>query len=147
MRKNPILRLEPLHFISACVGGLFALFACSASAQNPLPIPTTPTEAEAERVVVTGSNIPTAEEVGPNPVDTYRPEDIEKLGARNTTDLLTKLPQEMGSNINQNHNGVGGGDGSVIPNLRGFFHTETLVIIGGKRVAINISSGGDGAGV
>ena len=33
-----------------------------------------------EEVIVTGSNIPTAEEVGPNPVDTYRPADIEKLG-------------------------------------------------------------------
>src|SRR4029453_6186677 len=31
-----------------------------------------------EEVIVTGSNIPTAEEVGPNPVDTYRPADIEK---------------------------------------------------------------------
>ena len=27
--------------------------------------------AEVERVIVTGSNIPTAEETGPNPVDTY----------------------------------------------------------------------------
>ena len=58
--------------------------------------------AEVERVIVTGSNIPTAEEIGPNPVDTYRTEDIEKLGVHNTTDLLTKLPQEMGSTINQN---------------------------------------------
>ena len=45
--------------------------------------------AEMERVIVTGSNIPTAQEVGPNPVDTYRPADIEKLGIRNSTDLLT----------------------------------------------------------
>ncbi len=44
--------------------------------------------AEVERVIVTGSNIPTAEESGPNPVDTYRPQDIEKLGIRNATDLL-----------------------------------------------------------
>src|SRR5262245_43007639 len=57
--------------------------------------------AEAERVIVTGSNIPTAEETGPNPVDTYRPTDIEKLGVRNATDLLTNLPQEMGSSSNQ----------------------------------------------
>ena len=28
--------------------------------------------AEVEPVIVTGSNIPTAEETGPNPVDTYR---------------------------------------------------------------------------
>src|SRR5947199_31641 len=103
-RKNPIRGLGSAHFISASVSGLFALFACSVSAQNPLPTPGIPTEAEAERVIVTGSNIPTAQEVGPNPVDTYRPEDIEKLGARNATDLLTKLPQEMGSTINQNAN-------------------------------------------
>src|SRR6476660_5661189 len=100
MRKNPILRLEPLHFISACVGGLFALFACSASAQNPSPTPGIPTEAEAERVVVTGSNIPTAEETGPDPVDTYRPEDIEKLGARNATDLQEFIPQAAGGAVN-----------------------------------------------
>src|SRR5437763_2645968 len=146
MPRNPIRRLEPLHFISASVGGLFALFACSVSAQNPSPTPGIPTEAEAERVIVTGSNIPTAQEVGPNPVDTYRPEDIEKLGARNTTDLLTKLPQEMGSTINQNHNGVGGGDGSVIPNLRGLLPKETLVLIDGKRAAIIGSGGGVAAG-
>src|SRR5207248_10570870 len=95
--------------------------------------------AEAERVIVTGSNIPTAEETGPNPVDTYRREDIEKLGAHNATDLLTKLPQEMGSTINQNIatvRGAGAGDGSVIPNLRGLLPKETLVLIDGKRAAI-----------
>ena len=58
--------------------------------------------AEVERVIVTGSNIPTAEEVGPNPVDTYRPSDIEKLGVRNATDFLTRLPQQMGATANQN---------------------------------------------
>ena len=146
MRRNPIRRLEPPHFISASVAGLVALLACSVSAQNPLPTPGIPTEAEAERVIVTGSNIPTAQEVGPNPVDTYRPEDIEKLGARNATDLLTKLPQEMGSTINQNANGVAGGDGSVIPNLRGLLPKETLVLIDGKRAAIIGSGGGVAAG-
>ena len=99
-----------------------------------------------ERVIVTGSNIPTAEELGPNPVDTYRPQDIEKLGARNATDLLTKLPQQMGSTINQNANGVAGGDGSVIPNLRGLLPKETLVLIDGKRAAIIGSGGGVAAG-
>src|SRR5205807_2416422 len=146
MRRSPIQRLEPPHFISASVGGLFALFACSVPAQNPSSTPGIPTEAEAERVIVTGSNIPTAQEVGPNPVDTYRPEDIEKLGARNATDLLTKLPQEMGSTINQNANGVGGGDGSVIPNLRGLLPKETLTLIDGKRAAIIGSGGGVAAG-
>src|SRR4029077_17253611 len=131
---------------SASVAGLFALLACSVSAQNPLPTPEIATEAEAERVIVTGSNIPTAQEVGPNPVDTYRPEDIAKLGVRNATDLLTKLPQQMGSTINQNANGVAGGGGSVIPNLRGLLPKETLVLIDGKRAAIIGSGGGIAAG-
>jgi iron complex outermembrane recepter protein len=96
-----------------------------------------------EEVIVTGSNIPTAEEVGPNPVDTYRTADIEKLGVRNTTDLLTKLPPEMGATVNQNI--AFGGDGSVIPNLRGLLPKETLVLIDGKRAAI-IGGGGTGTG-
>jgi iron complex outermembrane recepter protein len=95
--------------------------------------------AEVEPVFVTGSNIPTAEETGPNPVDTYRPSDLEKLGIRNTTDLTTFLPQEMGTTSNQN--GLLGGDGSVIPNLRGLLPKETLVLIDGKRVAIAASGG------
>jgi hypothetical protein len=65
--------------------------------------------AEVERVIVTGSNIPTAEETGPNPVDTYRPADLEKLGIRNATDLTTFLPQEAGgtTNLNISNGGLG----------------------------------------
>jgi len=84
-------------------------------------------------VIVTGSNIPTAEEVGPNPVDTYRPADIEKLGIRNTTDLTTFLPQEAGGTVNLNI--ANGGDGTVQFNLRGLLGKETLVLVDGKRVA------------
>ncbi|HMC27277.1 MAG TPA: TonB-dependent receptor plug domain-containing protein, partial [Verrucomicrobiae bacterium] len=72
-------------------------------------------------------------------MDTYRPSDLEKLGIRNTTDLTTFLPQAMGTTSNQN--GLVGGDGSVIPNLRGLLPKETLVLIDGKRVAIAASGG------
>ena len=84
-------------------------------------------------VIVTGSNIPTAEEVGPNPVDTYRPADIEKLGIRNATDLTTFLPQEAGGTTNLNI--ANGGDGTVQFNVRGLLAKETLVLVDGKRVA------------
>ena len=91
------------------------------------------TVAEVERVIVTGSNIPTAEETGPDPVDTYRPADIEKLGIRNATDLTTFLPQQSGATTNLN---IGnGGDGTVQFNLRGLLSKETLVLVDGKRVA------------
>src|SRR5438874_11158798 len=90
--------------------------------------------AEVERVIVTGSNIPTAEETGPNPVDTYRPADIEKLGIRNATDLTTFLPQEAGGTVNLNI--ANGGDGTVQFKLRGLLAKETLVLVDGKRVAL-----------
>jgi iron complex outermembrane receptor protein len=90
--------------------------------------------AEVERIIVTGSNIPTAEEVGPNPVDTYRPADIEKLGIRNATDLTTFLPQQAGGA--KNLNARTGGDGTVQFNLRGLLPKETLVLVDGKRVAL-----------
>src|SRR5215475_5850422 len=96
------------------------------------------------RVVVTGSNIPTAEEVGPNPVDTYRPADIEKLGIRNATDLTTFLPQQSGAtaNLNQSNSNTGSGaDGTVQFNLRGLLAKETLVLIDGKRVAFGSLNG------
>jgi iron complex outermembrane receptor protein len=106
-------------------------------AQLPAPAPPVATSAagtaEVERVIVTGSNIPTAEETGTNPVDTYRPADIEKLGIRNATDLQTFLPQEAGGTVNLN---IGnGGDGTVQLNLRGLLPKETLVLVDGKRVA------------
>ena len=93
---------------------------------------------EVERVVVTGSNISTAEDVGSNPVDTYRPADIEKLGIRNATDLQTFLPQEAGSTLNLN---MSNGDGTVQINLRGLLPKETLVLVDGKRVAFGSLAG------
>src|SRR6266699_3297180 len=121
------------------------IIAMSARAQEPAPTapPTgtnlapsgapAATEATAERVVVTGSNIPTAEEVGPNPVDTYRKDDITRLGVRTATDLIHKLPAAAGSNINENN--TNGGDGRAEINLRGILAKETLVLQDGRRLA------------
>src|SRR6476660_6095602 len=105
----------------------------SAQAIAPPAQMTTGATAEVERVTVTGSNIPTAEETGPSPVDTYRPADLEKLGIRNATDLTTFLPQQAGGTTNLNGNR---GDGTVQFNLRGLLAKETLVLVDGKRVAL-----------
>jgi outer membrane receptor protein involved in Fe transport len=86
-----------------------------------------------EEVVVTGSNIPTSEEVGPNPVDTYRREDITRLGVRSATDLIQKLPAATGAAINENN--VNGGNGRAEINLRGILAKETLVLQDGRRLA------------
>jgi iron complex outermembrane receptor protein len=84
-------------------------------------------------VIVTGSNIPTAEEVGPQPVDTYRNVDIERLGIRSATDLVQKLPMVNGTSINENLTTIG--DGRTEVDLRGLLPKETLVLQDGRRLA------------
>src|SRR5438552_2927942 len=138
MTKNVLNKLGFLTAVFLAAVGFPLIFASTASAQLPAPaVPAQPgapaPQAEVERVIVTGSNIPTAEETGPNPVDTYRPQDIEKLGIRNATDLTTFIPQEAGGTVNQNI--ANGGDGTVQLNLRGILPKETLILIDGKRIA------------
>src|SRR5438128_1337957 len=148
--KNVQFQLRFLRFALIASVGFPLLFVATAFAQNPpaAPAPAQPTAAEAtaERVIVTGSNIPTAEETGPNPVDTYRVEDIQKMGVRSTQDLTTFLPQESGFTTNQN---IGnGGDGTIQLNLRGLLPKETLVLVDGKRVAqSSLGASGFSAGV
>src|SRR5581483_8110289 len=116
MTKNVLNKLGFLGAVFVASVGFPLIFASNALGQLPAPaVPQNPAApaptAEVERVIVTGSNIPMAEETGPNPVDTYRPEDIEKLGISN------------------------GGDGTVQLNLRGLLPKETLILIDGKRFA------------
>src|SRR5215813_7723638 len=126
--KASVIRSGIRHSAFLVVAGISMWNTPNIGAQS-----TTDATPEVERVIVTGSNIPTAEETGPNPVDTYRPADIEKLGVRNATDLQTFLPQEAGSTTNLNMGN--GGNGTVQFNLRGLLPKETLVLVDGKRVA------------
>src|SRR5205814_7818967 len=50
--------------------------------------------AETERVIVTGSNIPTAEEVGPNPVTIYTRDILRKSGERHKEQILQNLTHD-----------------------------------------------------
>src|SRR5438045_5464679 len=90
--------------LTACVG-IPLIIASNAFAQNLAPLSTdigaappptgagpAPPPTEAQRVIVTGSNIPTAEEVGPNPVDIYNRENINKSGEFTTEQFLLSLP-------------------------------------------------------
>ena len=88
---------------------------------------------EAQRVIVTGSNIPTADEVGPNPVDTYRQQDVINLGARTPTDLVQRIPAVFGLGENENETGTATGTTSV--SLRGIDPKETLILQDGRRRA------------
>ena len=147
--------LKPLGSVRVAFAlalGLPVFILSNAFAQAPSPSPAAPTtgtnigapatgsQAEVERVIVTGSNIPTAEEVGPNSVDTYRRDDITRLGVRSSTDLIQKIPSATGSSVNENN--TNGGDGSTRINLRGIASKETLVLQDGRRLS-NVGFAGD----
>src|SRR5256714_5674051 len=119
--------------LAIIAGVLPSVIAVSAQDVTPTPQTTGQPVVTAVEVIVTGSNIPTSEEVGPNPVDTYRKEDITRLGVRSATDLIQKLPAATGAAINENN--VGSGDGRVEINLRGILAKETLVLQDGRRLA------------
>src|SRR6058998_305317 len=122
--------------IVASVGYPFVA-ASNASAADPPPAAAAPA-AEVERVIVTGSNIPTAEEVGPNPVFSLNRDLINKSGAGTTAEqLLQRLPVMNGSNIPVNNNGTGqsGPSGTAALALRGLDPGATLVLIDRRRVA------------
>src|SRR5438034_1720771 len=105
--------------------------------------------AEVERVIVTGSLIPTAEEVGPNPVFSLNRDLINKSGAGTTTEqLLQRQPVMNGSNIPVNNNGTGqsGPSGSAAISLRGLDPGATLVLLDRRRVALFPGAANSGYG-
>src|SRR5438093_10145692 len=124
----------------ACVG-IPLIIASTAFAQNPPPPPPTgagpaPPSTEVERVIVTGSNIPTAEEVGPNPVDTYNRDNINKSGEITTEQFLLSLPI-INANvvpISNNENGSNTAVGAATVALRGFDARATLILMDGRRI-------------
>src|SRR5213076_1653014 len=126
----------------ACVG-IPLTIASNTFAQNLAPLSTdigaapTPPGAEVERIIVTGSNIPTAEEVGPNPVDTYNRANINKSGEFTTEQFLQSLPIANANIIpvSNNENGSNTAVGAATIALRGFDARATLILIDGRRVA------------
>src|SRR5205823_3969098 len=129
--------------LAACVG-IPLIIASNAFAQNLQPLSTdigaapTPTAAEAQRVIVTGSNIPTAEEVGPYPVDIYNRENINKSGEFTTEQFLQSLPIANANIIpvSNNENGSNTAVGAATIALRGFDARATLILLDGRRVAV-----------
>ncbi len=91
--------------------------------------------AETERIIVAGSNIPTAEEVGPNPVLNITRDLIEKSGERTAEELIKNLPVANGGGVPTSNNGVGFTPGGTAISLRGAGPEATLVLIDGRRLA------------
>src|SRR5436190_3187599 len=141
MIKNMLNKVGFVRIALMASVGIPFILASNAFAQNPPPPPpgaAPAPAAEVERVIVTGSLIPTAEEVGPNPVFSLNRDLINKSGAGTTTEqLLQRQPVMNGSNIPVNNNGTSqsGPSGTAALALRGLDPGATLVLIDGRRVA------------
>jgi len=119
---------------------ILLLSAATAFAQGITPIPSIspPVTAEVERVIVTGSAIPTAEEVGTNPVFSIDRDQINKSGGGTTAEqLLQRLPVMNGATIPVQNNATSGAgpSGTAALALRGLDPGATLVLIDHRRVA------------
>src|SRR4030095_14384761 len=147
MKNIQLVGCGLLRKVSVLLAIFFAI-AFNLSAQGPSPAPARDAQgnvvpapaaatATAERVIVTGSNIPTAEEVGPNPVETFTHDDMLKSGRRTTEGFLLRLPT-VNSNfipVSNNENGSTTAVGAAAVSLRGLDPRATLVLIDGRRVA------------
>src|SRR3954469_2249435 len=127
--------LGSLRTALAAAVGLPLVIAGGAFAQNPsptvAPAPNTPQEATTERVVVTGSYIPTAETESALPVTVYTAEVLKKQGANTPVEGLRQLPSFVGNAATENDSN--GGNGSATINLRAIGSANTLILVNGRR--------------
>ena len=133
MTRNLFKKFGFIRIALAASVGIPLFIATSANAQAPAP----PPEATTERVVVTGSLIPTAEEVTANPVDILTSADIQRSGeATDILQVLTKRdPDFIGAgNLGQTNANISAGNGSSSVTIRGL---PTLVLFENRRFANN----------
>ena len=109
---------------------------------SPTPAPSPEAVAETERVIVTGSNIPTAQEESSLPVTRYTAEWLQKSGADTPVEGLRQLPSFVGNAATEN-NSVGG-SGAASINLRGLGSENVLILINGRRAFLGSGFGGAG---
>ena len=98
-----------------CSLGCWAVVGFPAISSPGQEVTPTPNEtAETERVIVTGSNIPTASEVGPNPVLSISRERIEKSSERTTEELIRSLTIAGPNGVPTSNNAAGATPGCLV---------------------------------
>ncbi len=131
MIRNVLHTLGSFRTALAVGVGLPFLVVASAYAQAPTPAPKAPTEATTDRVIVTGSYIPTAETESALPVTVYTAEVLKKQGANTPIEGLRQLPSFVGNAATENDSNGGNGQANI--NLRAIGPANTLTLINGRR--------------
>ena len=106
-------------------------------AQAPSPSPADgqngPAGAEAttERIIVTGSSIPTAETESALPISIYTAEALQKQGANTPIEGLRQVPSFVGNAATENDSNGGNGQANI--NLLALGSQNVLTLINGRR--------------
>ncbi len=147
MIRNVLKTLISFRAILVAAAGIPLVMAASASAQAPEPSPAADNTATAGAVIVTGSNIPTAEEVTPSNVDTLTDQDVKRSGqAGDILQVLTRTdPDFVGAgnlgSTNANIESASTYGGSSV-SIRGL---PALVLLDGRRFADSAAIAAGGA--
>jgi iron complex outermembrane receptor protein len=138
MIRNVLHTLGSLRSALVAAVGIPLVIAGSAYAQAQTPAPSS--EATAERVIVTGSYIPTAETESALPVTVYTAEVLKKQGANTPVEGLRQLPSFVGNAATENDSNAGTGAASI--NLRGIGSNNTLILVNGRRAFLGAGFNG-----
>lgn len=140
-----VIRRNRNRTIAVAVGTALLGISVSASAQTGAAAPSAPERSSArlEEIVVIGSNIRRSEMEQTVPVTVLGEEAIEVRGAVLPVELLTSLPSVVNLPENETRLGSSGarGDNANL-NLRDMGATATLVLLNGRRLAINPMTAG-----
>jgi len=127
----------------SCAISLAFWLANSSVAQQPTPTPALPQPpittgqadqagATLQRMVVTGYVVPRIG-VGPQPVVTLDQDFIDRQGDQTVSEVLLRIPQNVGSFTPAVNAGASFSPGASAVNLRGLGVNSTLVLIDGHR--------------
>src|SRR2546421_4220181 len=131
MIRNVLHTFGSLRTALAAAAGVPFVIAVAAYGQTTAPAPNVPPEATTERVIVTGTYIPTAESESALPVTVYTAEVLKKQGANTPVEGLRQLPSFVGNAATENDSN--GGDGTATINLRAIGSANVLILINTRR--------------
>lgn len=125
------------------------LLAFAANAQQPATTAqntTADTEQKLEKIEVTGSRLKGVDMEGANPLQVFTAKELLDKGYDNVASFLRDLPQAASAGTFSENGNVGGSDGTppgaAGVSLRGLGSSSTLVLVNGRRVAVDSFSNG-----
>jgi iron complex outermembrane receptor protein len=122
------------------------LLAFSAQAQQTPTESTPAANAKIEKIEVTGTRLKGVDMEGANPLQVFTADDLMDKGYDSVASFLRDLPQAASAGTFTENGNVGGSDGTppgaAGVSLRGLGSSSTLVLVNGRRVAVDSFSNG-----